>query len=66
MHEFKVGKITLDEWAAALGFEIQQVDSSVTSVESLEELFVKRTLKIRGDLEQFIRGTASRVDLPPP
>jgi hypothetical protein len=65
VYEFKVGQISIDEWAAALNFEIQQVDSSATLVDALEKLFTERTVKIRSDLEQFIRGTASRVDLPP-
>jgi hypothetical protein len=42
---------------------MQQVDSASTLVEPLRALFIERTQKIRGDLEQFIRGAKTRVDI---
>jgi hypothetical protein len=63
IHEFKVGTITVDEWAAALDMKMPQVDSANSAVEVLRELFAERTQKIRADLEQFIRGTKARIDL---
>ncbi len=63
VHEFKTGTVTVEEWAAALDLKMPQVDSSNTAIDILRALFAERTQKIRGDLEQFIRGTKVRVDL---
>jgi hypothetical protein len=40
-----------------------QVDSATTTLDVLGSLFADRTLKIRGDLEQFARGMKARIDL---
>jgi hypothetical protein len=56
-------KLTIEEWAQALDLKTPQVDSAATPVDQLQKLFSERTLEIRGDVEQFIRGTAPRVDL---
>jgi hypothetical protein len=42
-----------------------QVDSGNAAVEVLRSLFTERTQKIRGDLEQFVRGLKARIDLGP-
>ena len=63
VHEFKTGTVTVEEWAAALDLKMAQVDSANTAIDILRALFAERTQKIRGDLEQFIRGTKVRVDL---
>lgn len=63
VHEFKSGALTIDEWAIALDLGMSQVDSAGTALEELRTLFGERTQKIRADLEQFIRGAISRVDL---
>jgi hypothetical protein len=65
VHEFRNGALTIPNWAQALDLEMGQVDSTDTSVETLRWLFTDRTQKIRSDLEQFVRGTKSRVDLEP-
>jgi 5-methylcytosine-specific restriction endonuclease McrA len=65
VHEFKEGKFTIEEWAQALDLKTPQVDSAATPVDQLQKLFGERTPKIRGDLEEFIRGTVARVDVPP-
>jgi hypothetical protein len=62
-HEFKESELTIDEWASALDLEMAQVDCADTAVDALGDLFTKRSQKIRGDLEQFIRGTMPRIDL---
>ncbi len=63
VHEFKNGRFTVAEWANALDLEMPQVDSANTPIDDLHTLFTQRTQKIRGDLEQFVRGTKSRVDV---
>jgi hypothetical protein len=63
VHEFREGNFTIDQWAAALDLEMPQVDSANTPVDALSDLFRNRSQKIREDLEQFIRGTKSRIDL---
>jgi hypothetical protein len=63
VHEFRLGDLTIEEWAAALALEMSQVDSAATSVKELQKLFVERTQKIRADLEQFIRGVKERIDI---
>lgn len=62
VHEIREGDFTIEEWAAALDLNMQQVDSASTPVEPLRALFTERTQTIRGDLEQFIRGVRTRVD----
>lgn len=62
VYEFKENKLTVEDWATALDLKMPQVDSANTTVEDLAEFFAKRTEKIRGDLEQFVRGTKVRVD----
>jgi hypothetical protein len=64
VHEFKEGELLIDDWGRALDLEMAQVDSADTPVETLDDLFINRSQKIRDDLEQFIRGTKSRIDLP--
>ena len=63
VYEFQEKKLVLNDWAAALDLDMAQVDSGATAVEALQTLFSARAQKIRGDLEQFIRGTKDRVDL---
>ncbi|MGH8012716.1 MAG: hypothetical protein ACREQ4_09475 [Candidatus Binataceae bacterium] len=63
VYEFKTGTIAIKEWAAALYLKMRQVDSSETPAMDLRDLFNERTQKIRNDLEQFIRGSALRIDL---
>lgn len=62
VHEFKEDKISIKDWAAALDIEMPQVESTDTDIMILKDLFAKRTLKIRNELEQFVRGTKSRID----
>ena len=63
VHEFKEGTWTIEAWASALDLEMSQVDSGQASVEKLSELATDRTKKIQNDLEQFVRGTKTRIDL---
>jgi hypothetical protein len=63
VHEIKEHKFTVEEWATALDLKMPQVDSADTAIADLRTLFSDRSQKIRGDLEQFIRGTKARVDL---
>jgi hypothetical protein len=65
VHEFQVGQLTVQQWATALDLTMPQVDSANTPVDELRDVFAKRTQKIHGDLEQFIRGTKTRIDLEP-
>jgi len=63
VHEFMSGQIKIEQWSAALDLRMPQVDSGATPVDKLQELFNDRTQKIRSDLEQFIRGRVSRIDV---
>lgn len=63
VHEFKEGTFSIEEWVTALDLEMPQVDSADTTIDVLRTLFSERTQKIRGDLEQFVRGAKSRIDL---
>jgi hypothetical protein len=63
VHDFKEGRFTVEEWATALDLKMPQVDSANTAVEVLCPLFTERTQKIRGDLEQFVRGMKNRIDI---
>jgi hypothetical protein len=63
VHEFRVGEFTVEEWATALDLEMPQVDSANAPVTALRALFTERTQKIRIDLEQFVRGIKTRVDI---
>lgn len=65
VYEIKKGTFTIEEWATALDLKMPQVDSGSTAVEVLRSLFAERTQKIRGDLEQFVRGLKARIDLGP-
>jgi hypothetical protein len=61
VHEFKAKTVTVEEWATALDLKMPQVDSANTALDILRALSAERTQKIRGDLEQFIRGTKSEL-----
>lgn len=63
VHEFKTGKRVIKDWAASLDLSMPQVDSAGTSPAELAGLIRERSKEIRADLEEFIRGTKSRVDL---
>ena len=63
VHEFKDGQTKIEEWATALELTMPQVDSANTAADVLRTLFAERTKKIRGDLEQFVRGTKARIDV---
>jgi hypothetical protein len=63
VHEFKNGERTIESWAAPLDLEMSQVDPLNISVESLLDIFTKRTQKIKRDLEDFVRGKTIRIDL---
>jgi len=63
VHEFEKGELTVEEWASALDLEMPQLDSANTSIDVLRGLFAQRTQKIRSDVEQFVRGTKTRIDL---
>lgn len=63
VHEFKVGELTVEEWAKALDLTLPQVDSANTPAADLRTLFFERSQKIRGDLEQFARGAKARLDV---
>lgn len=65
VYEFKEQKLSLADWATALDLDMEHVDSGATSVEALQKLFGIRSQKIRGDLEQFIRGAKERIDVEP-
>jgi hypothetical protein len=63
VHELRVGEFTVEEWATALDLEMPQVDSANAPVTALRTLITERTQKIRSDLEQFVRGIKTRVDI---
>lgn len=65
VYEFKKveNKTEIANWAKALDLEMAQVDSANTSADVLQKLFAERTARIRRDLEEFVRGTKSRVDI---
>jgi hypothetical protein len=63
VYEFKDKKLKLADWAAALDLDMAQVDCSAISVDQLQKLFEARTRNIRSDLENFVRGSANRIDL---
>jgi hypothetical protein len=63
VYEFKEKKLAMADWASALDLDMAQVDSATTTVDALQTLFSARAQKIRGELEQFIRGNKERVDL---
>jgi hypothetical protein len=65
VYEFKNDQTRIEEWAIALDLDMCQVDSANTSVHKLMETFSARTVKIRQELEAFVRGTKPRVDLAP-
>jgi hypothetical protein len=65
VHEFKNGQLSIEAWAEALDIEMPQVDCAETEVDALYTLFNKRTERIINDMEQFIRGTKTRIDLQP-
>ncbi len=63
VHEFKEGSWKIEEWASALDLEMSQVDSGPASIEKLNEVAAARTKRIQNDLEQFVRGTKTRIDV---
>lgn len=63
VHEFKEGHLKISDWAQSLDLDMAQVDSAATPLTALRKLFADRTTKIRTELEEFVRGNKSRVDL---
>jgi hypothetical protein len=63
VHDFKVNKTNVKDWAEVLNLDMSQVASSNSSVEVLLTAFSERTRIIRGDVEKFIRKQLPRVDL---
>jgi hypothetical protein len=65
VHEFKESVWKIEDWASALDLDNSQVDSGPTPINTLNEVTEARTRKIQNDLEQFVRGTKTRIDLSP-
>jgi hypothetical protein len=63
VYEFKLDSSLIDGWAQALELPMTQVECRKTSLKDLDEGFKKRTASIRATLEQFVRGSLTRVDL---
>jgi hypothetical protein len=63
VHEFQAGTITVPDWGAALSLAMPQVDSANTAVDELAKLIAERTMKIRSEVEQFVRGSKARIDI---
>jgi hypothetical protein len=63
VYDFQTGKVTIKDWSKALDLDDHQVDPTDTSVLDLAELFKTRTSTIRQELEAFVRGTKTRMDL---
>lgn len=63
LHDFQPGKQSIEDWAQAMSLEMGQVDCASAAPAVLQQLFSARSQKIRGELENFVRGARARVDL---
>lgn len=62
IHEFMIGR-NRDDWGKALSLEPKMVDSDTTPLPDLRRLIEERTQTMKSDLEDFVRGTKTRVDV---
>jgi hypothetical protein len=62
VHEFKDGRMTVEEWARDMDIDASLLDATDAEVPALSDLIAARTLRIRTELDEFIRGTKKRVD----
>jgi hypothetical protein len=63
VHEFKTRKQKIEVWSRALSLDKHHVDPTDTNALQLAKIFKTRTETIQSDLEQFVRGTKSRIDV---
>lgn len=63
IHEFAHGKVTLETWAAALGFSDTMLDPNAADADGIATAIADRDARIRADVVRFVKGQAVRADL---
>jgi hypothetical protein len=63
VHEFKAGKLNLEEWIELLLLSLSQVDGDTAAPEELLKATRDRGALIESELKDFVRGKLSRVDV---
>jgi len=63
VHEFRKETHEIELWAKPLELTMPQVESSATSVATLQQLFEARTKLVQEELVEFVKGTKHRIDL---
>jgi hypothetical protein len=63
VHEFVSGAQNRDDWGAALSLLPEMIDSDTNPLAELRRLIEERTKTMKNDLEGFVRGSKTRVDV---
>jgi hypothetical protein len=63
VHEFKEGKIQLNEWEAALSLSAILTAPEESTLADIKKAVETRDALIRGELVDFIAGSRNRVDI---
>jgi len=64
VHEFKTKTLSVKDWTQALGITDALVRPKATTLEKITESITAREKAIKDELNDFIRGTRARVDVP--
>lgn len=63
VHEFRKETLEIEQWAKPLALTLPQIESTATSVDTLQQLFEARRKFIVDELAEFIKGNKRRIDI---
>jgi len=63
VHEFKLAKLKIDDWAKALGLGPTFLDPDKFTLKEIQEAINKREEGMRKEIVEFVQGTRRRQDL---
>ncbi|MBL8614335.1 MAG: DUF262 domain-containing protein [Deltaproteobacteria bacterium] len=63
VHEFKVGKLNIDEWTRDLGLNATLVNPTGKSEKEVRVLVEARTAAMKTELKEYLAGTRQRADM---
>lgn len=63
IHEFKTGKLSHDEWCAALSVTKEMLQANQFPVDAVAAAITARDKAVRDELVEFVKGQKARVDV---
>ena len=61
--DFKTGTLKVDDWARAIGVDVELVDPTGKSAASVRTIVEQRTTRMKGELKEYIAGSRQRADV---